>query len=76
MSGANIQTYTQFHNILRIFDVLGGTMGDYYLQTWFVKVTSRVAEQLKTYDVRKLGNTREVSQFHRMIAQCPFPPPK
>ena len=37
---------------------------------------SRVAEQLKTQDLRKLGNIRKVSNLHRMIAQCPAPPPK
>ena len=37
---------------------------------------SRVAEQLKAQDLRKLGNIRKVSKPHRMIAQCPAPPPK
>ena len=43
-----------FNNILRLFDVLPNfpfttseTMGDYYLQTWYIRVTSRVAERLK-----------------------------
>ena len=25
-------------------------MGDYYLQTWCIRVVSRLAERLKTYD--------------------------
>ena len=31
-------------------------------------VASRVAERLKTKDLRKLGNIRKVSKLHRMIA--------
>ena len=30
-----------------------------------------VPERLKTYDLRKLGNTRKVSKPHRIISQCP-----
>ena len=48
----------QFHNILRLFDVLpkfpfttSETMRDYYLLTWYIRVASQVAEWLKT-----LGN--------------------
>ena len=71
-------SYNQFHNILRLFDVLPNfsfttseTMGDYYLQIWYIRVASRVAKQLKTKDLRKLGRIRKVSKFHRMIVQCP-----
>ena len=45
----------QFHNFLRLFGVLpifpfttSETMCDYYLQTWYIRVASRVAEELKT----------------------------
>ena len=48
-------TYNQFHNILRLSNVLPNfpfttseTMGDYYLQAWYIRVASRVVEQLKT----------------------------
>ena len=48
-------TYNEFHNILRLFVVLlnfsfntSETMSNYYLQTWYIRVASRVAEQLKT----------------------------
>ena len=51
-------------------------MRDYYLQTWYIGVASRVPERVKTYDPRKLGNIRKVSKPQKMIAQCPFPPPK
>ena len=44
-----------FHNILRIFDILPNspftgseTMRDYYIWTWYLRVASRLAEQLKT----------------------------
>ena len=47
--------YNHFHNILKLFDVLPNLrftvseiMRDYYLQTWYIRVTSRVAERLKT----------------------------
>ena len=87
-----------FHNVLRLFDVLPNfpfttseTMGDYYLQTWYIPVASRVAERpysplsgphsphKKKKNLRKLGNIRKVPKFHRMIgmtSQCPVPPPK
>ena len=45
----------QLHRILRPFDVLPNlsfttreTMGDYYLQTWYLRRALRVAERLKT----------------------------
>ena len=51
----NIATYNQFHNILRLFDVLPNfplttseTMGDYYLYTWYKRAVLWVAERLKT----------------------------
>ena len=47
--------YYQFHNILRLFDVLTNfpftttkTMCDYYLQIWYIRVATRVAQQFKT----------------------------
>ena len=33
-----------------------------------MQVTSRFAERLKTYDLRKLENIKEMSKAHRMIA--------
>ena len=68
---------------MRLFDVLPNltfakseTMRDYYLQTRYLRVASQVAEGLKTWGPRKLGNARKVSKPHRMIAQRPVPPPK
>ena len=42
----------------------------------YIRAASRVAERLKTEDLRKLGNITKVSKAHRMIAQRPVPPPK
>ena len=46
--------FNRFHNILRLFDVLANfgfttneTMCSYYLETWYIRVTSQVAERLK-----------------------------
>ena len=46
---------TEFDNISRLFYVLPNfhfatseTMGDYYLQTWYIPLPSGVAERLKT----------------------------
>ena len=59
----------QFHNIMRLFDVLSNfpfttseTMGDYFLQTWYIQVASQVAERLKAQKLRKLGNIGKVSK--------------
>ena len=37
------------------------------ITSWYIRVASRVAEPLKTYDLRKLANIRELSKLHRMI---------
>ena len=49
--GLHYGSYNHLHNILRIFDVLPNfpfttsePMRDYYLQTWYIRVASRVAE--------------------------------
>ena len=68
---------------MRVFDVApnfpfttGEMMGDYYLQTCNIKVASRVAKQLKTYDLKKLENTGKVPKLHRMMALWPGLLPK
>ena len=75
-----LSTYNQFHNNLRLFDVLPNfnfttseRMGNYYLYIWYIGVASPVAEQLKTGDLRKIENIRKLSKAHRMAAQCPVP---
>ena len=59
---------------MRLFDVLpdfyfstSETTGDYYLETWYIRVSSRIAKRLKTEDLGKLKHTRKLSLFHRMI---------
>ena len=53
-SGRN-KNCNHFHNILRLIYVLPNfvfptseKMRGYYLQTWYIRVVSRVPEQLKT----------------------------
>ena len=62
--------YNQFHNTLRLFDVLpdfpfttNETMCDYYLEIWYIRVALWVAERRKT-----LGNIRKLPKLQRMIA--------
>ena len=40
----------------------------YYLRTWYIRVPSQVAEQLKTKDFKTLGKIKKVSKLIRMIA--------
>ena len=51
----NKRSHNHFHNILRLLDVFTNflfttseTMRDYYLETWYIKVASQIAKQLKT----------------------------
>ena len=43
---------------------------------WYIGVAWQAAEQLKTWDLRKLGNIRKSSKSHRTIAHSPVPQPK
>ena len=52
------------------------TMSDYYLDTWYVRVSSRVAVRLKTYDHRELGIIKKYSKLRRMLAYFSVPVPK
>ena len=38
------------------------------IYTCYIQVASQVAKQLQTWDLRKLGNVKKVSNLHRMIA--------
>ena len=58
-----LKSCNHFHNILRLFDVLKNSpfttseaIRDYYLQTWYIRFASRVAEQIKILRVKILGN--------------------
>ena len=55
VSCSEILRDNDFHNVLRLFDVLPNflfttreTMGDYHLQRWYIRVASLVAKRLKT----------------------------
>ena len=39
---------------------------------WYIRVASRVVERLKTYDLRKLGNIRKISELHRILPSAQF----
>ena len=43
-------------------------MHDYYLETWYIRVASRVFDLVNTYYLRKLGNIRNLSKLEGMIA--------
>ena len=64
-----------FNDIFRVFYVFRDftftaceTMSDYYLQTWYVRVVSRLSERLQNEDLRKLRHITKVSKVDRMIA--------
>ena len=48
-------------------------MHDYYLQTWYIRVASRVAKRLKTYDLTKLGNIRKVPKVDKLFLMPSLP---
>ena len=45
----------------------GETVCDYYLQTWYIRVASPLAERFKTWDLRKLRDIRKPSKLQRII---------
>ena len=51
-----IRAYNQFHNTLRLSDVLQNflstsseAMADYYLYIWYIRVAAQLASRLKTF---------------------------
>ena len=54
-----VANYNHFHNISRLFVLINfpfttsETMRYYYLETWYIRVASRVAERLNTQEIRK-----------------------
>ena len=65
------------HNILELYNILvkirftsSKTKLDIQYSKLGTRVTSRVAERLKTQDLRKLGNIRKISSLGGHIAQC------
>ena len=66
------------HNILELYNILvqvrfntSKTELDIQYSKLGKRVGSRVAERLKTQDLRKLGNIRKISDLGRHKAQCP-----
>ena len=71
-------SHNHFHNILRLFDVLPNfpfttseAMCDYYLWTWYIQVSSRVAERLKIYEIRKCQESVKVSWNSILVPSLP-----
>ena len=67
--------YNHGHNILRLFGILPNftfttskTKRDYYQQTCYIQAASGVAQRHKNEDLRKIGNTRNISKPQRLIA--------
>ena len=72
-----LQTYNPGHNILELYNILAliryttsKRKLDIQHSKLGVRVASRDAEQLKTQDLRKLGNIRKISNLVGHIAQC------
>ena len=64
------EKYNHGHNIMRIFDVLPNfpfTTSETKPDYWYIRAASRVAEHLKTLDLRKLGKFRIMSKPHGSI---------
>ena len=69
--------YNPGHNILELYSILvqirfptSKTKLDIQYSKLGIRVTSRVAKQLKTQDLRKLGNIRKISNLGGHIVQC------
>ena len=68
--------YNQFHNILRLFDVLPNfpfttseTMAIITYKHGIYRLPLELPNNLRIRkDLRKLGNSRKVSKLHKMIA--------
>ena len=66
--------YNPGHNTLKLYNILvqirfttSNMKLDIYYSKLSIRVSSRVAERLKTYDPRKLGNIRKISNLGRHI---------
>ena len=74
----NLIIHNKFHNILKLFDVHQIYFSPQVKRRGIVTYKHGIYElshELPTQDLRKLGNIRKVSKSHRMLAQCPAPPP-
>ena len=75
--------YNLFQNICRLFHVLiqflftiWETELDYYHQKVNVRVASRVAKELKIYDLGRLGNLKKMPEILGFDSECPAGYPK
>ena len=66
--------YVHGDNILRLLDILGKLSSQHnWNEAWLlainmvIRVSSRTAERLKTWDLRKLGNIRKILKLHTVI---------
>ena len=42
-----------------------------YMNTWYIRVASRVSEPLKTGDLTTLANIMKISKLHRVMTYGP-----
>ena len=63
-------TWRLFHVLTQFLFTTSETKLDYYHQKVSVRVTSRVAEGLKTQDLRKLGNFKKVLGMIGFGGEC------
>ena len=70
-------SYNPGHNVLELYNILvqirfttSKRKLDIQYSKLGIRVASRVAERLKTQDLRKLGNIRKISNLGGHIAQC------
>ena len=63
-------TWRLFHILTQFLFTTSETKLDYYHQKVSVRVTSRVAEGLKTQDLRKLGNFKKVLGMIGFGGEC------
>ena len=67
--GQNI--WRVFHFLVQVFFTTSETELDYYHQKVSVRVASRIAERLKTQDLRKLGNLRKIPEILGIDGEYP-----
>ena len=72
--GQNI--WRLFHFSAQFFFTTSETELGYYHQKVNVRVASRVAERLKTYDLRKLGNFKKIPEMLEFDGELPVVHPK
>ena len=72
--GQNIWRVSHF--LVQVFFTTSETELDYYHQKVSVRVASRIAERLKTQDLRKLGNLKKIPEILGIDGEYPTVQPK